>query len=510
MRDRIVQARVHKNRQDFIESINEDDICRLASSYHGGDPCSFFKPPDRGSYNSCYFVEFGGSAGIGIGRSRGDDVTGSNGSSDGFNNSKKRGGDRWVVRVPLSPYLAMPAYDKLESEVAVMQLIAAKTTIPIPPLHAYSLAREKGPYGVASFMILGYVEGRSLNDVPFKSITKAQELNLHTQLADIFIQLRRLEFPAIGRLAPSADGKGGVEVRKAPISNAINLQEIEGLHPLRVMADYADYEDGSLASANGYVAMLIQLAHNAFKMGRNNVYSEADGSDSLYHIDQFETFVERRWLKSELDLGPFVLAHGDFRKYNLMVDDDLDIVAVLDWEWSLVVPLQFFSPPTWLTNQPVSALTLEFPYIEYVEKLDEFRDIVRERELARYGNELLSKEWAHVHENGGVMVSSALESWTDIDFVSGWYLNRLLHPSKLLATRRRGAAITAAQLGDERRRNLDSRIQQFMKQDPSRAELVARKVADYLAYRTERKALGVEDSEDEDQEKEEEDRYCQV
>lgn len=58
MLDRIVEDRVHKDRDRFIESIKGDDICRLASSYHNNDPCAFFKPPTRGSYNICFFVRF--------------------------------------------------------------------------------------------------------------------------------------------------------------------------------------------------------------------------------------------------------------------------------------------------------------------------------------------------------------------------------------------------------------------------------------------------------------------
>ena len=95
-KDGVVQARVHHDRDCFIASIHDEDICRLAASHHNGDTCTFFKPPTRGSYNICYFVQFP-SASI-----EGD-------------------GDRWVVRVPLAPCLAFGGKSKLESEVATMQ-----------------------------------------------------------------------------------------------------------------------------------------------------------------------------------------------------------------------------------------------------------------------------------------------------------------------------------------------------------------------------------------------------
>ena len=91
-----MQARVHGDRDRFIASIQEDDVCRLASLHHNGDPCTYFKPPIRGSYNICYFVQFCSS------------------SSD-------KDGDKWVVRVPLAPCLAYGAEKKLSNEVATMK-----------------------------------------------------------------------------------------------------------------------------------------------------------------------------------------------------------------------------------------------------------------------------------------------------------------------------------------------------------------------------------------------------
>jgi len=49
-------------------------------------------------------------------------------------------------------------------------------------------------------------------------------------------------------------------------------------------------------------------------------------------------------------------------------------------------------------------------YNNYTTKLDLFRAVVKERELKMYSSEILSKEWMNVHENAGVLVSSALES----------------------------------------------------------------------------------------------------
>jgi hypothetical protein len=92
--------------------------------------------------------------------------------------------------------------------------------------------------------------------------------------------------------------------------------------------------------------------------------------------------------------------------------------------------------------------------------------------LGLFGDELLSKEWEGIHENAGVLVASALESLTHVDYVAGRYLDKLLFQG----------------------RNLGGRIKQFVSAYPDRSALVARKVEEYKAYRAERKDLGIEDS----------------
>lgn len=59
----------------------------LASSYRGGEVCTFYREPARGSYNNCYFVQFGTQPGS---------------------------ADKWVVCVPLEPVLAQVGRAKLK------------------------------------------------------------------------------------------------------------------------------------------------------------------------------------------------------------------------------------------------------------------------------------------------------------------------------------------------------------------------------------------------------------
>jgi hypothetical protein len=91
-RDEIFEAGIHKEREEFIDSI-KDHIRILASSYHNGDECEFFKDFQRGRAQETSHHK-------------------SNNVPDG---------DRWVFRVSLAPYLAMEPWEKVENEVAVIQ-----------------------------------------------------------------------------------------------------------------------------------------------------------------------------------------------------------------------------------------------------------------------------------------------------------------------------------------------------------------------------------------------------
>ncbi|KAJ2891959.1 hypothetical protein MKZ38_010502 [Zalerion maritima] len=413
----------------FIASIQEDDILRLASSYHNGEPCSIFQNPMRGSYNICYFVQFPFQGG---------------------------GTEKWVVRVPLKPCLAFGGRNKLENEIATMQLVAEKTTIPIPKIHAYHLGATTDAGALSSFVILEYVEGNQLKRSDLRILSDEQRNGIYTSVAVIYIQLRRLEFPAIGGLVRHPDS---FRVGKKTANIDINDQELAGLRPSLIQASY--YREGELKSADKYVAMLLEIADNAFAEGRGTVFKDGQGEKTLYYLHIFRKWVEE-WKDRRLDQGPFTLIHGDLEPYNLIVNENMDIVSVLDWEWSRVVPRQLFNPPLWLPPEIYLTTLLAFPtiYNKYLRHFDQFVAIMRIRERERYGNELLSDEWAEAKKNGGFLVANALENSTEIN----WFAHRFLNHERYRSLE-----------------DLDDRVIAFMQEDPDRQTLVTRKRAEHDA-----------------------------
>jgi hypothetical protein len=114
----------------------------------------------------------------------------------------------------------------------------------------------------------------------------------------------------------------------------LNMQSLEGLAPSAIEDSYYDYGgSGTMDSASRYIAMLLDIADNAFAKGRGTISEEEQGPDRPYHLHMFRQYAQN-WVDDSLDHGPFVLAHGDLEIFNLILDSEMNIISVLDWEWA--------------------------------------------------------------------------------------------------------------------------------------------------------------------------------
>ena len=236
---------------------------------------------------------------------------------------------------------------------------------------------------------MDYVEGKILEQLAFpharlwacSTLARSEALTrVHEQLADVYIQLRQLEFPTIGalglpperssgedaeqteppidapdahpyqtcrRVSESPPDVSGITVRNRPIFIELLMQEVEGLDPTPA------FPPGRIFNkSTEYARALAWLADNGLDKARENFLSTRECGKMLYGYHDFKRYVMQEWLEKDLDDGPFVLMHGDlsFHASNILWDENFKIVAILDWEWSYVVPAQFFVPPLWLTG----------------------------------------------------------------------------------------------------------------------------------------------------------------
>lgn len=163
----------------------------------------------------------------------------------------------------------------------------------------------------------------------------------------------------------------------------INRQELERVQPFAIQNKYTT--SNTILSANSYTEMLQELVDNALKKCGDRIFDQEQGVDVLYHHHLFRRFATEEWLDRGANDGLLVLVHGDLRLANCLVNDQKEIISVLDWEWSRVIPRQFFlPPPLWLTNRNPEALVCEFAYNRFLYKLNTHRYYER-IERAKYG-----------------------------------------------------------------------------------------------------------------------------
>ena len=95
--------------------------------------------------------------------------------------------------------------------------------------------------------------------------------------------------------------------------------------------------------------------------------------------------LKRRLSNCVNDDTSFVLTHTDLRPSNIIVDKDLCIQGIIDWEWAGTVPRQFFLPPTWLAGLPADRVS----GVEYSVEYRWFRDVLTSNTFYRQ----LASEW---------------------------------------------------------------------------------------------------------------------
>lgn len=239
-----------------------------------------------------------------------------------------------------------------------MRHVAANTTIPVPHIYHYGTAAEN-PTGLGAFIIMDYIEHhqnmsrelldpkRALDDSPILDPDIAEEKLelLYGQMANILLQLSTLRFPRIGSLVKEVDSSS-VSVKGRPLIPNMNDIVVHTSAPASVLPSqtYASADEWYSALADMHMAQLI-FQHN------DAVEDKDDARDKYVARQLFRKLATERRLSPDQSTpdSTFTLFSEDFRPANVLLDKDLRVVGVIDWEFSYAAPEQFsFDPPWWL------------------------------------------------------------------------------------------------------------------------------------------------------------------
>lgn len=251
----------------------------------------------------------------------------------------------------------------------IARYLERNTRIPIPHIHAYGRGAKLTKEGKKRqmFLILDLVLGQPLDRELLVSATEDHRRRFHSQLIDILADLRKLEFPMIGSLMPNPSGG-----REPVLGPVISMSAAIIHRPLPPAA---------FMSAKEYMIFQCSLVSD-FLLPPVSDCSASDARREVFTRHGMQPIFERV-IDPRLDNGPFVLNHLDLRGPNIIVDESLEIQGIIDWEFTSTIPIQLFTPPSWITGYDPSQTNKQLHA--------EFRDVLESKKGGVYSQ--LRREW---------------------------------------------------------------------------------------------------------------------
>ncbi|KAK4033372.1 hypothetical protein C8A01DRAFT_50020 [Parachaetomium inaequale] len=265
--------------EGFMASINKAALTEHASAVLGS-PASMSEPFSAGQYWCCFELVA---------------------PDDRF----------FVARVRLPKHPESNATDAdeeclIQCEVAMKFLRANARTVPLPELYAYEAPGSIRAINTgAAYMLIQGFYGNSLQDIgqSIYNLPVSNQEHVFAQWTSFQAELAAFTFPQIGSISHFSTDTG-------PIIGAIAASSIDSLPAADPFHSGWDY---FAAVAEGLSSRFATLGPLVFR----NIVRDTD------------------LFKSK---GPFHLNHMDMGIQNILVDDDFNVVAVIDWELAESAP----------------------------------------------------------------------------------------------------------------------------------------------------------------------------
>lgn len=275
------------------------------------------------------------------------------------------------------------------------------TDIPIPRVHVYGrsrLRRDTSAHQV--FIVLDYIDGQPLTKKMLQDSSEDCRRQFFGEVVDIFAQLRRLEFPRGGSLMPTATV--GIWAR---LWTFMFLQEesftpqstmgiefgpkIVGAFSMRkneLQVDGYTAPRSTATTANEFFEEQYHLLQYMWKIPSQELgREEAEREEFALHALSLEEAQKTFRLKADSLGDSFCLSHPDPRVNNFIVDDELHIRGVIDWEFSVTVPRHAFLPPSWITGYDAGSIASKLS--------SEFMSILSSRKQLSSSHCQLAQDW---------------------------------------------------------------------------------------------------------------------
>ncbi|KAI0198917.1 hypothetical protein F4808DRAFT_434249 [Astrocystis sublimbata] len=238
-------------------------------------------------------------------------------------------GVKWLARFRVTNMASPPLEARdyiLQSEAATMAFVQEHTAIPSPKLHDWGCESDaENPLGAVGYILMEKMPGRPLD---WQMATTSQKEKVMQQLVDVFLEIEKHPFDAVGSLIPSKDKSNTFEV-SGIAHHAIYYQRPRG--------------------PKGPFPSSLEAARSAIKLYLAMIASGEIGASwpiDVYLVHRYRLDL-LDWVGEDLFRDDkFYLKHPDDKGDHILVDDDFDITGIIDWEWCRTVSREeAFSSP---------------------------------------------------------------------------------------------------------------------------------------------------------------------
>ncbi|KAL2756585.1 hypothetical protein ACRALDRAFT_208518 [Sodiomyces alcalophilus JCM 7366] len=284
-----------------------------------------------------------------------------------------------MVRAPWPSTVPFPG-EKTLYEAATSEFLRLNTRVPVPQVLHYDQESDIGPMLIIRRVENGgdmtdplAVQGRDPDLTPALNLDlpESELRSLWGKLAWVLLELATPNFPRIGSLL---EVDGAIQVAGRPLTqNMSNMTQLAHIPPAIFPAKgktFATADEWYLELSNMHLAQLLfqhndlisseddcrnkyvarQLFRRLAKEGRLSTFGFAQDNWSAAHANK----ATRPRIPAPDGSGAFRLWCDDFRPTNVLIDDsgpdgEVEVAAVIDWEFTYAAPTQFvLDPPWWL------------------------------------------------------------------------------------------------------------------------------------------------------------------
>ncbi|KAK1765060.1 hypothetical protein QBC33DRAFT_612748 [Phialemonium atrogriseum] len=306
--DRIAEANGDDECRAWLRKVIDakDEIVAFVDHHLDGGGTGEFDGYLKGSFNLCLHVRFG------------------HGRQSALIRFAKPGHTTWRA-------------EKTANEVRFMEYLSQHTTIPVPRVHHWGLT-EDSPQKLGPFIVMDFDDQEDVILDPNIDTTTLD--TIYDQLADYLLQLSQIDFPSIGSISKDS-ASNAWSVTGRPLTYNMNELATATGYP----AD--QFPTGPFDHASDYFGSLANQHIIHLQTQRNIADDAEDARKKFIARHRFRELIPKHCID---DTGPFKVFCDDLQPSNMLVDPHtLRITAVLDFEFTNVMPAQFtYDPPWWL------------------------------------------------------------------------------------------------------------------------------------------------------------------